>query len=340
MSDTNKRTATLAMGAVAALVACGAVGFWLLRPSAPPLQPLPPVTIAVPQLLNAAPMFVANTQGLFKKAGVDIISQPFAIGLGALKSMLDGKADLALVADTPVMFATLVGADVVILSGISTLPRSMTIVARVDRGIQREQDLVGKSVAITPGTSVPYFLDSVLQTKRISLNAVKRVQLNTDEVISAIQKGEVDAAVVFQPYLAKLQADMGDKIKTFYAEKLFSMRFVLVGKAGYVDNHPQEVQRVLRALLAADASISADPVAARHIVGAALKVDDAMMAKMFDPQDFDVSLKQAQLLALEDQTRWAIAQGLAKPGPVPNYLTLMKYQHLEAVSPDSVQLVR
>jgi NitT/TauT family transport system substrate-binding protein len=133
---------------------------------------------------------------------------------------------------------------------------------------------------------------------------------------------------------------MGDKIKTFYAEKLFSMRFVLVGKAGYVDNHPQEVQRVLRALLAADASISADPVAARHIVGAALKVDDAMMAKMFDPQDFDVSLKQAQLLALEDQTRWAIAQGLAKPGPVPNYLTLMKYQHLEAVSPDSVQLVR
>jgi NitT/TauT family transport system substrate-binding protein len=146
--------------------------------------------------------------------------------------------------------------------------------------------------------------------------------------------------VVFQPYLAKLQADMGDKIKTFYAEKLFSMRFVLVGKAGYVDNHPQEVQRVLRALLAADASISADPVAARHIVGAALKVDDAMMAKMFDPQDFDVSLKQAQLLALEDQTRWAIAQGLAKPGPVSNYLTLMKYQHLEAVSPDSVQLVR
>ena len=133
---------------------------------------------------------------------------------------------------------------------------------------------------------------------------------------------------------------MGDKLKTFYAEKLFSMRFVLVGKAGYVDSHPQEVQRVLRALIAADASITADPVAARHMVGAALKVDDALMVKMFDPQDFDVSLKQAQLLALEDQTRWAMAQGLAKPGPVPNYLKRMKYQHLEAVSPDAVQLVR
>jgi NitT/TauT family transport system substrate-binding protein len=330
-------TIPLALATVAIL---GAAAFWLLRPSTPPLQPLPPVTIAVPQLLNSAPMFVANVQGLFEKAGVNVVNQPFVIGRDALKSVLDGKADLALVADTPVMFATLVGADLVILTGISSLPRSMCIVARVDRGIHREEDLAGKSVTSTPGTNTDYFLDSVLQSKRIPIDAVKRVPLNTAEGISAIQKGEVDAAVVLEPFSAKLHADMGDKLITFYAEKLFSMRFLLVGKAGYADNHPEAVRRVLQGLLAANTAIAADPVAARHIVGAALKVDDALMVKMFDPQDFDVSLKQAQLLALEDQTRWAMAQGLVKPGPVPNYLKLMKYQHLEAVSPEAVQLVR
>ena len=340
MSNSRQQKTKQAAIVLAAVAILGAAAFWLLRPTVAPLVPLPPVTIAVPQLLNSAPMFVANAQGLFEKAGVNVVNQPFVIGRESLKSMIDGKADLALVADTPVMFATLAGADVVILSGISTLPRSMRIVARVDRGIHREEDLAGKSVAITPGTNLPYFLDSVLQTKRIPIDAVKRVQLNTAEVISAIQKGEVDAAVVFEPFAAKLHADMGDKLKTFYAEKLFSMRFVLVGKAGYVDSHPQEIQRVLRGLRAADAFISADPVAARRMVGAAIKVDDALMVKMFNPQDFDVSLKQAQLLALEDQTRWAMAQGLAKPGPVPNYLKLMKYQHLEAVSPEAVQLVR
>jgi len=337
MNEQRVRNALLALTAAASL---GAVAFWLLRPTVAPLAPLPPVTIAVPQMINVAPMFVANAQGLFEKAGVNVVNQPFVIGRDALKSVLDGKADLALVADAPVMFATLAGADVVILTGISSLPRSMSIVARADRGIHREVDLAGKSVAITPGSILPYFLDSVLQTKRIPIDAVKRVDLNTAEVISAIQKGEVDAAVVFEPFSAKLHADMGDKLISFYAEKLFSMRFVLVGKAGYVDSHPQEVQRVLRGLLAADASIAADPVAARHMVGAALKVDDALMVKMFDPQDFDISLKQAQLLALEDQTRWAMAQGLVKPGPVPNYLKLMRFQHLEAVSPDAVQLVR
>jgi ABC-type nitrate/sulfonate/bicarbonate transport system substrate-binding protein len=334
MSDKKLRNILLTLAAVAIL---GAAAF---QPSAPPLQPLPPVTIAVPQSLNSAPMFVANAQGLFEKAGVNVVNQPFLVGREALKSMLDGKADLALAPDTAVMFATLAGADVVMLTGIATLPRSMSIVARVDRGIHREEDLAGKTVAITPGTNFPYLLDSVLQTKRIPIDAVKRVLLNTAEVISAFRNGEVDAAVVFQPHLAKLQAEMGDTIKTFYAEKLLSQRFMLVGKAGYVDSHPQEMQRVLRALLATKASIVADPVAARRIVGAALKVDDALMVKMFDPEDFDISLKQAQLLALEDQTRWAMAQGLAKSGPVPNYLKLMKYQHLEAVSPDAVQLVR
>jgi NitT/TauT family transport system substrate-binding protein len=337
MNDKKFRNALLALTTVASL---GAAAFWLLRPAVPPLQPLPPVTIAVPQLLNSAPMFVANAQGLFEKAGVNIVNQPFALGRDALKSVLDGKADLAVVVDTPVMFATLAGADVVILTSISSMSHVIAIVARVDRGIHREEDLAGKSVAITQGTNLPYFLDSVLQSKQVPVDTVKRVHLNTAEIISAIQKGEVDAAVVFHPYLAKLQAEMGDTIRTFYADKLYSARLVLVGKAGYVDSHPQELQRVLRGLLAGAASIAADPVAARLIVGAALKVDDTLMVKMFDPEDFDVSLKQAQLLALEDQTRWAMAQGLVKPGPVPNYLKLMRYQHLEAVSPEAVQFVR
>lgn len=318
----------------------GGVAFWLLRPSAPPLTPVSPVTIAVPQVVYAAPLLVANAQGLFEKAGVNIVSQPFAIGRDALKSMLDGKADLAVVADSPIVFATLAGADVVILAGISSSRRSTGIVARVDRGIHREVDLAGRSVAVIPGTNLPYFLDSVLQTKKIPVDSVKQVQLDTAELISAVQQGRVDAAVLFQPYLAKLQTDMGDKLTTFYGQSLFAVRFVLVGKAGYVDSHPQEVQRVLRALLAADQSIAANPAAARHIVGSAIKLDNAMMAKLFDPEDFDISLNQAHLLALEDQTRWAMAQGLVKPGPVPNYLKIMNYQHLEAVSPDAVQFVR
>ena len=110
MSNSRQQKTRQAAIVLAAVATLGGAAFWLLRPTAAPLAPLPPVTIAVPQLLNSAPMFVANAQGLFEKAGANVVNQPVLIGLDALKSMLAGKADLALVADTPVVSATLAGA--------------------------------------------------------------------------------------------------------------------------------------------------------------------------------------------------------------------------------------
>jgi ABC-type nitrate/sulfonate/bicarbonate transport system substrate-binding protein len=340
MSGTKQqRTRQVAIALVTVATLCAAA-YWLRPNATVPLQVLPRVIVAVPQLIFTAPMLVANAQGLFKKEGVDIDSQPYDIGRNALQALLDGKADLALAADTPVMFAALDGVDLAILAGVSSSRRSMAIAARVDSGIHSEEDLAGKSIAITPGTSTPYFLDAMLQNKRIAHDAVKRVPLSNAAMFTAVEQGQVDAAVIFQPNLARLQTDMGDQLKTFYAERLIAIRFVLVGKARYVDQHPQEVRRILRALLAAKAFISADPVAARRIIGTTLKLDDAIMSKIFDQNDFDISLNQAHLLALEDQTRWAVSQGLAKPGSMPNYLKYMRYQHLESISPEAVQLVR
>ena len=42
------------------------------------------------------------------------------------------------------------------------------------------------------------------------------------------------------------------------------------------------------------------------------------MRQLFDPQDYVISLDQALLLALEDQTRWAMKKGLTPNGPMPN----------------------
>jgi NitT/TauT family transport system substrate-binding protein len=63
------------------------------------------------------------------------------------------------------------------------------------------------------------------------------------------------------------------------------------------------------------------------------------MAEMFDPEDYTVSLDQAMLLALDDQTRWAMQKGLVRTRPMPNYLHAMKYQNLETVLPSAVTIV-
>lgn len=324
--------------ALAALV-IGIVAFVALRPPVASIGAVSKVTIAVPTQISSALVLMAAGQGLFLKAGVDVVSQPFELGKDALKAVLDGKADLAVVADTPVMFALLGGDDIAMLAGISQGRRALAIVAHPDRGIHQIKDFRGKSVGLTMGTNLPYFLDAMLQVQGVPSDQVNLVDLRTDAAISAFREGRIDAAVVYQPFLARLEAEMGDRIKVFYGEDVYAYRFILVGKPSYIDSHPQEVRRVLSALNAANQAMLADPVEARRVVGHAVKIDDATMAKLFDLEDYAVSLNQAMLLALDDQTRWAMQKGLVVPGPMPNYLNAMKYQHLKAVLPTAVTVV-
>lgn len=297
------------------------------------------VTIALPNQISSAPVIVALAQGLFQQERVDVVTQPFQLGKDALNAVFEGKADLAVVADTPLMFALLNGADIAMVAGISRGRRNLAIVTRKDRGIKRLQDLSGKSIGLTFGTNMPYFLDAMMQTHGISNDDIRPVDLKTADISLALKDGKIDAAVMFQPFLAELEAEMGNMINVFYGEDVYAFRFILAGKPAYIDSHPQEIRRILKALIAANQSIFSDPGKARVAVSSAVKVDVAILEKIFDPDDFIISLDQAMLLALDDQTRWAMRVGLAKPGPMPNYIKGMKYQDLEAVLPTAVTFV-
>ena len=204
---------------LAALVVAGTT-FLLVRQSAPPLVPVSKVVLALPTLINSAPAIVAMAQGLFTKTGVEVINQPFLLGKDALKSVLDDKADLAVVADTPVMFAAMGGKDIAIIAGISQTRRALAIVTRNDRGITSVKDLEAKTIGVTKGTSLLYFLDAMLQVHGVPSASVKQLDLKIDDGIVAFKAGKSDAMVVFQPYLAELEESMSGQIKVFYGEDL------------------------------------------------------------------------------------------------------------------------
>lgn len=304
-----------------------------------PLAPVSTVTIAVPIQIGTAPTLVAAAHGLFAKTGVEVISQPFELGKDALQSLLKGHADLALVADTPLLFALLNGEDISILAVTSQARRALAVVGRKDRGIQRLQDLKGKSVGVTSGTNMTYFLDAMLQTYGIPSASVRLVDLDTSGVVKALMAGDIDAATLYQPFIGTVQKQMGDQVNVFYGDDVYSYRVFLVGKTSYVDSHPQEIRRILTALKAANQAIRADPAKARQTLAKAMQVDDGTLVHIFDTDTFTLSLDQAMLLALDDQTRWAMQRGLVKARPVPNFLKSIKHQHLEAVVPDAVTIV-
>ncbi len=319
-------------------VALGLVGLMMVRSLAPSVVPNR-VTIAVPMQINSALMIVASAKKLFQQAGVEVVSQPFLLGKDALESVLNGSADLAIVADTPFVAALLGGNDIAILTSISQSRRAIAIVTFRDRNIQGVRDLIGKSVGVSLGTNLIYFLDALLQINRVPSDKVRLVDVSPDKVIDALKEGRIDAAVTIQPYLSMATADMGDSINLTYGEDIYAFQFLLVGKTAYIDSHPQDIQRVLKGLVAAKRYIYDKPLAVLHILGEATNVDGATVAEYFDPEDYAVRLDQALLLALEDQARWVMQRRIVAPRSMPNFLDVIKYRDLEAVMPAAVSIV-
>jgi len=99
------------------------------------------------------------------------------------------------------------------------------------------------------------------------------------------------------------------------------------------------VQKLVRALLKAEAFNRADPQRAQAVFAERLKVDPRALQGWQD-LDFHVDLRQSQLVTLEDEARWAMARGYADARAVPNFLPHLYLDALLAVQPERVTVVR
>ncbi len=320
--------------------ALGALGVWL---SAPQLRPGPPapiaLTIALPVQVSTSAVYVAKQRGMFTRHGITATLQAFLLGRQGLQSVLDGKADLALVADTPFVLAVLRGERITTLGTVFASRKTMAIYALRQNGITDVASLSGKRIATVAGTNAEFFLDNMLDMAGIARSAATVVKLNPEQLIDALRTGQVDAVTVWNPDLARLEQQFGSAGVTIYGEDLFVYRFLLVGKQSTIAAKPEAVRRVLLSLRDANQFIKAHPDATRAIIGQAVGLPAALLARSFNASDFNLVLDQSLLLALSEQTRWAQQKQLVS-GPMPNYLDFVSRAPLRAIAPDADKIIR
>jgi sulfonate transport system substrate-binding protein len=297
------------------------------------------ITIAYTTNLNPVLIHIALVKGFFKEEGLEATPQPHAFGKVALQAVIDGKADIATVADTPIMFAVMDGKPITTLAVLQTSNRNEAIIARKDRGIARPSDLKGEKIGLALGTTGHFFTDSFLQLHNIDAKQVKIIDLKPGEMADALTLGKVDAVSIWNPNLIQLKKKLGSKGIIFFAESIYTENFCLAAGQEYVKKNPEAVKKVLRALIKAETFVREHPEEARRCVAEFIKVDKTLLDESWDIFTFRVALDQALLVDFEDQTRWAIKQRLTKRRDMPNYLDFIYIEGLESVKPDAVRII-
>jgi ABC-type nitrate/sulfonate/bicarbonate transport system substrate-binding protein len=332
----------IAILTAAALTALMTGGYFFIQSRVDRENTYPPekITFAYVPTINAVLTGVAQQQGYYLQEGLEVRPLVHAYGKPALEDLLAGKADFATVAEMPVMMAIMKGEKISIIATIQTSTKHDVIVARRDRGISTPGDLKGKTIASTFGTRSDFMVEAFLTAQGMAIQDVKKVDLKPGQLQEALENGQVDAVSVFQPYLIQIQKKFGERVISFHAEEIYTSIYNIAAKQEFVRNNPGKVKKLLRALVRAEEFVKQNPVEAQKIVADFSRMDIGLVGEIWPEMNFNVTLHQSLLLALEDESRWAISSGLIGRREIPNYLDFIYFEGLESVKPDAVRILR
>src|SRR5208282_1478729 len=136
----------------------------------------------------------------------------FPAGPQLLEGLNVGSIDFGTVGEAPPIFAQAAGADLVYVGNEPPSPRSEAIVVPKNSSIQSLTELRGKRIALNKGSNVHYLLVKLLEKAGVRYEEVETIFLTPADARAAFERGSVDAWVIWDPFLAAAEKQIGARV--------------------------------------------------------------------------------------------------------------------------------
>jgi NitT/TauT family transport system substrate-binding protein len=284
-------------------------------------------------------LFIAEAWGLFATNGIQVVFKNYLSGAAAAEGLLKGEVDLATCAEFVTVGKVLKNENIRIITGINKF-ENVYIVGRIDKGIRSIADLKGKRIGLPRGTSPEFYLGRFLELRGLNIRQVNLVDVSPAQSVEALASGNVDAVAVFQPYPFRIKKKMGDQVVIWPAQSGQMAYFTVIGKDTWLGNHREAVIRLLKSLVQAENYLAGHPEEAKAMVKKRLQYEEAYINTIWGEHRFSVSLDQGLIVAMEDEARWMIRNGLTPEKNMPDFLAHIYIDGLKKVKPAAVNIIR
>ena len=298
------------------------------------------VTVGISKSFLSIPIYIAQTQGFFSDEGLDVTLKEYASGKKATQALFAGEVAISTVADMPAVFESFKREDFCIIATFAYSFHMAKIIARKDSGIKKGVDLKGKKVGANRGTSSHFFLVVSLIHNRLSISDVEMINIKTVDLPTALKNNEVDAISAWQPYTLTAMQLLGDNAVELPSSENYRTTFSFAVMKMFAKEHPEILQKFLRAIDKAAAFIRKDREKAQEIIAGSFNLDKNVVNSAWDDFVFGISLDQPLLVSWDNIARWAIKNGLVNKKKIPNYLNYIYLDALQAVKPNSITIIR
>lgn len=167
------------------------------------------ITIAYhPHITGVGGILNAIDNGYFEEENLEVELVQFTSGSTELAAMASGEIDIGYLGVGAHVFAP--QGQCVILALDST-DVSGEIMVRADSGMSTMQDLAGKNVAISAGTTSELVLSMGLKLNGMEKSDVNMINMDASGKVTAFMSNQIDAISIESPYTDQIRKDMGEE---------------------------------------------------------------------------------------------------------------------------------
>lgn len=313
--------------AIVSSCACG--------PSAGELERVSFGTLAPNEI--AGLIYIAHDRQLFEKNGLDVVVKPYDTGVTVLDALLRGELDVGLSAEFPFITKALAKEEVSIM-GVVDQASYFYLFARKDKGIADVQNLKGKRIGTSRGTITDFYIGRFLELNHMTVKDVILVDVSPPRIVDALISGTVDAVVAWSTFAKQIRQQLDSGVIEWQVQSGQASSGVISARNDWIESHGETIRRFLKSLDEAGRIVSDRPAEAKTIIQKEMGYDGPSMENAWAEHEFGLTLKQPLLLAMEDETRWLISNGLTEVKTVPNYLDFIYVDGLMLVNPRAVTI--
>lgn len=243
----------------------------------------------------SAQQIIADKKGYFKEEGLNITNKFIQSG-GDMSSLISGGSaqvsfespytDIALAAN---------GVGVKIVAPMANIGNTQAVVAGKNAAIVNSKDLEGKKIGIPAGAGVMVAIRNMCNEMNVDINKIQFVTLGPSDAIAALEKGDIDAMACWETWISNAQNNGGkllfSGLKSYLGDKQGDVNWMnfyttMQVTDTFLQQHPDDVKAMLRALKKATDFINENPDEAAEIIAKEINLDTAQVKKIMSQNQY------------------------------------------------------
>jgi len=219
------------------------------------------VTIAYQQI--AGPLVVAIANGSVEKAtGYKVNWRQFESGAKVATAMASGDVQIGVIGSSPLAAAVSRGLDLQLFWILDDINEAEALVVRNGSGIVKPADLKGKKLGVPFVSTTHFHTMFALETWGIKPSELQILNMQPNQIAAAWQRGDIDAAFVWDPALARIKQTGKVLITSGELSKKGKATFDgIAANRAWAEANADFMAKLVKVIADADASYRTNPAA-------------------------------------------------------------------------------